>query len=194
MGFDLRLHRSTLPALWDDLRRDTYLLRRDVSAPLSVDSLVWPRPAWLDAIERWNSSDPWSSLDELVSLAGDRIGSSEIIAVAGVCQDAPHNWPEPMKPAATDVNPGEISSEWSFLGYDVADWYSDVSALSNTAYDQPSKVRREAAWGPRLNKHHLFHGLIDAWNFARFSDSHIPEHAPFCVFGVWLIANRTSGR
>ena len=42
LGFDIREMWSQMDATWSQSRKDTYLLRTDVTKVLSVDRLVWP--------------------------------------------------------------------------------------------------------------------------------------------------------
>ena len=42
LGFDARRPVATVDGLWTAARREQFLLRGDVSRPLSVDTLVWP--------------------------------------------------------------------------------------------------------------------------------------------------------
>ncbi len=42
LGFDVREMWFTLEDLWNQQRRQVFLLRDDVTKPLSTDTLVWP--------------------------------------------------------------------------------------------------------------------------------------------------------
>jgi hypothetical protein len=76
---------------------------------------------------------------------------------------------------------------WELLGYDVSDT-GLLSGLSNCGYsereDLPATRER---YGSFLNSFHLFSAPELALEFMQFSDERVPEHAPFFVFGLWLI-------
>lgn len=73
----------------------------------------------------------------------------------------------------------------TFLGYDVAD--GNTSGLSNCDYDEAEVTDLRRVWGPKLNDHGLFTEIPDALTFRTLADLRIPEHAPFWVFGLWMM-------
>ena len=85
--------------------------------------------------------------------------------------------------------PPEVHPSWLLLGYDVAD-EGLLSGLSNCGYDPVydglESIR--ARWGPHLNVFHLFNDHSEAYEFKQFSDRRVEEHAPFYVYGLWLIS------
>jgi hypothetical protein len=83
-----------------------------------------------------------------------------------------------------------LDSDWSFLGFDVADG-SLVSGLSNCGYTQADIEPLSRQWGPTLNEHHLFVGLDDASRFRDLADRRVTEHAPFFIFGLYVAQGRT---
>jgi len=74
---------------------------------------------------------------------------------------------------------------WVLLGYDVGDRYC-LSGLSNCGYGA-ERDRWAAEWGESLNDYHLFSDPHRADAFARANDARVSEHAPFTVFGLYLI-------
>lgn len=70
-----------------------------------------------------------------------------------------------------------------FLGFDVAD-FSGISALSNCEYRRAEKERLIPIWIPRMNGHGLLTSFEHATEFRQLSDSRIPEHSPFWVYGL----------
>jgi hypothetical protein len=49
-----------------------------------------------------------------------------------------------------------------------------------------SQILRDS-YASELNEHHLFDSIKPAVDFMRFSDERVRAHAPFFVFGIWLI-------
>jgi hypothetical protein len=73
------------------------------------------------------------------------------------------------------------------LGYDVADVHF-TSGLSNCGYLGEEREWLRSKWGRDLNEHHLFRESTRALEFVAVTDKRVPEHAPFLVFGVYLLA------
>jgi hypothetical protein len=80
-----------------------------------------------------------------------------------------------------------VDTWWRFLGYDIAD-AGDISGLSNCGYEGGELASLRPTWAPRLNDHGLLSDLSDAISFRSASDKRVPEHAPFQVYGIWLVA------
>jgi hypothetical protein len=57
--------------------------------------------------------------------------------------------------------------------------------------DQREMLSEE--WGPRLNEHHLFKDADSALAFRLVANRIVPEHAPFFVYGLWLIREVRAG-
>ncbi len=191
-------------ALWNQERRETYLLRPELPIPMSLDDWGWPSvlddvwekmPGWLghnmplweelDQLQTVLSSEVCDSVDPYWLVAFtvmvdaksiDRIRETEYKSVGD--NEAP--------PRLFPTKPPDIQHGWTFLGYDVAD--GSISGLSNCGYteeDDPPKLRRE--WGPKLNGYGLLMDLQDAVEFTAFTDERVKEHAPFFIYGIWLI-------
>jgi hypothetical protein len=92
--------------------------------------------------------------------------------------------PAPFGPYLEPTVPAALGPTWTLLGYDVAD--PGISGLTNCGYDGRD-VELKAAWGPRLNEHHLLTTLDDAFAFRNVTNARVVEHAPFFVFGLWRI-------
>jgi hypothetical protein len=43
-------------------------------------------------------------------------------------------------------------------------------------------------WAPRLSRYHLFDTAADALAFRETADARVPEHAPFFVYAIHLVA------
>jgi hypothetical protein len=88
----------------------------------------------------------------------------------------------------TNIIPALRDPAWALLGYDVCDQWL-LSGLSNCGYgtnESEIQILRET-YTSDLNEHHLFDALKPAVDFMHLSDERVPEHAPFFVFGIWLI-------
>jgi hypothetical protein len=208
LGFDVRELWMDPAELWDEERRERFLLRPGASRPLSTDALVWPsafdtgQGIGLTEPERqrlglagiptpiWIGPNPglWEDLDAmqrhfLQHRAATR--SHATIAVSWF-SDAGFEDAGEVGPYLEPVVPPERDPAWSLLGYDVADG-SFVSALSNCGYspEQVSYLRRR--WGELLNASHLFADPEPAFRFRDLSNSRVPEHAPFFVYGLFLV-------
>jgi len=89
---------------------------------------------------------------------------------------------------ASSIIPSLRDPAWAFLGYDVSDKWL-LSGLSNCGYgtnETEIQILRET-YASDLNEHHLFDALKPAVDFMHFSDERVRAHAPFFVFGIWLI-------
>ncbi len=84
------------------------------------------------------------------------------------------------------MTPATVSDEWTLLGFDVAD-AGLVSGLSNCGYDQAEIAALRSSWATHLNEHHLFTDVRRAFSFRDLSDPRVPEHAPFFVYGLYLL-------
>lgn len=81
------------------------------------------------------------------------------------------------------IRPNNIKEDWKLLGYDVADKYL-LSGLMNCGYKKEGDYNK---FKNSLNEYHLFNSINDAKEFKRSTNARVPEHAPFFVYGLWLI-------
>ncbi len=89
---------------------------------------------------------------------------------------------------ASSIIPALRDPAWALLGYDVSDKWL-LSGLSNCGYgtnETELQILRET-YASSLNEHHLFDALKPAVDFMHVSNERVQEHAPFFVFGLWLI-------
>ena len=88
----------------------------------------------------------------------------------------------------TDIIPALRDPAWALLGYDVSDQWL-LSGLSNCGYGtNASEIHLlRDTYASALNEHHLFDAIKPAVDFMHFSDERVQAHAPFFVFGIWLI-------
>jgi hypothetical protein len=196
LGFDARQMSSEDSPEWDAQRREDFLLRLDVSRPLSTDTIVWPSicAEELRIATALGHQDLWSDLQRLQSCtaASERSTTSPYHLVAITLHltesdEAERDYWQTQVPHPT---PSTRQEGWTFLGYDVSDRWL-LSGLSNCGFLPPQDdvpALREQ-WGKKLNAYHLFDELEHAAAFREFSNRRVVEHSPFFIFGIWLIAS-----
>ena len=207
LGFDARELWLNSDDLWGAARREAYLLRVGVAKPLSTDTMVWPsvfdtgQGPGLPASERerlllaglaaprWTGPNAglWESLADMRHLAEiwTEPRPHAVIAVSWLSDDGfasagrfgPYR--EPTAPAAR-------GADWWLLGLDVADG-SLLSGLANCGYRQLEIQELRRRWEPHLNRRHLFADPARAFEFRGLASARVPEHAPFFVYGLYLI-------
>ena len=181
---------------WNQKRRADFLFRPDVTKPFSTDTVVWPSIFDLEGNTRptdcFGHQDLCDKLEDVQSyfhdVSGVRAAPCYVVAITFL-MDNPnasemHEWDSLMPPAT----PSARNDSWSFLGFDVSDKWL-LSALSNCGF-LPALVdvtNLRTKWGPQLNDAHLFDHLAPAKEFRDFSNERVKEHAPFFIFGIWLI-------
>ncbi len=82
--------------------------------------------------------------------------------------------------------PSTRIDSWGLLGYDVSD-EELLSGLMNSGFDKkPEDVQsfRDTSV-PHMNTYHLFDSVEPAAQFIHHE--RVQEHAPFFIFGIWLI-------
>jgi len=185
-GADVRVDPELPDAAWDRSRRELYLLRPDVARPLSVDTSVWPRPE--SVAGELGDSLPWVGAEAVrrrwaTSPAG-RSDRSVVVALGVVAADTrARQILAQQRGIDTEVT---VGPSWRFLGFDIVD--GGISGLSNCGFDEAERGGLRARWGRRLNDHGLFTELSDAISFKAVTDKRVPEHAPFEVWGIWIVA------
>jgi len=212
LGFDARVIRLESETICNPDQRNLFLFRSDVLQTFSTDPMVWPSVFDFDEV----SCHPyvgfyqnlWEDLDNLQenlkTVTNCQLEPAFVIAITllyGICEmaekqawDALLRGVSPIKgqtsqPAVMPSTiPATLDNAWSFLGYDVSDQWG-LSALSNCGFNPETDDIQalRTIWGSRLNKHHLFDRLDDAIAFRELSNKRIEEHAPFFIFGIWLI-------
>ena len=200
LGFDARERFLEPGGLWAPERRDTYLLREDVQKPLSVDPRVWPSlfgeglpdsertrlgleamalPGW-----RGPNQGLWDSLSRMQGTLGPLASEAHwTVAISWVSADGFSKRDASFGPYREKMEPEAISTDWSLLGFDVAD-AGLISGLSNCGYTRAELAGLRAAWASALNAHHLFDDVEKALAFREMTDRRVPEHAPFFVYAL----------
>ncbi|HEY3332319.1 MAG TPA: hypothetical protein VGK19_19980 [Capsulimonadaceae bacterium] len=203
LGFSARETEVTWRKQWDDYHEQTFLLRNDagIIKPLSTDTTVWnsvfdvngsaypkvPRKAPnsdpLDLTSR-RDTELWMSVRELESalVANDIRAKCAIVALTKFVHPTSlgNFWPKPDHPQTVDP-------AWRIIGFDVSD---DVmqSGLTDCGYDAEEKPNLVARFASKLNAYHLFDTIDDACEFRDVADERSPGHAPFFVYGLWLVS------
>ena len=181
IGFDLRINGDVETAEWSPARRNQYLLRPDVKSPLSTDVWVWGSVLSPDRSRRL--------VFDLKSLSQQTQAALEprpwLVAVTLVA--------DPGQIVDTIGCDGSISAEpelplpdWKHLGYDVADG-SLLSGLSNCGYTAEEREPLRKRFAQCLNRFHLFDELDPAFAFKDETNTRVPEHKPFFVYGLYRI-------
>jgi hypothetical protein len=195
LGFDAREMWLDVAEDWPEERKRHFLLRQDIVKPLSTDIYVWRsvfdveqtlhRPPWTGPIqELW---EDLATLQAYLDTAWSaRTLPSWIIAVTlqeEVCErEDLQEWYDRV----SNFIPSLRDPAWVFLGYDVSDkWLT--SGLSNCSTTETEMEILRNTYASALNEHHLFDALKPAVDFMHGSDERVREHAPFFVFGLWLI-------
>jgi len=203
VGYDARIKECVLPHYWDDVRRSAYLARKDVVSPFSVDSMVWPSifdyeylAIGMDheyrekmgltgyPLKEWIGPNPpfWSSFRELEQYANQIACGDEYVIIA-VYKHVLIN--RGVNEQIQGVKHVEEGNPLIFQGFDVvAEGF--ISGLSNCALSGDDKALHEQ-WGSRINKHHLFDEIDDAFEYKKFVDKAVKEHAPFDIYSLWII-------
>ncbi|MCC6699578.1 MAG: hypothetical protein IT365_28390 [Candidatus Hydrogenedentes bacterium] len=211
LGYDVRSVSAAWGEAWPPERREMYLLRDIGAQPRSVDRMVWPRPDVAADAEPdtektahydWiGPCDYWENLAAMRRWMKDRaVDPPAMIAVSvlfsALDDESLRAWNriifDPARGAWLNfwkhhcAEPDSPGSDWTRLGFDVADLGGSVSGLMNCGYSAADRVV-VAEFGPLLNEWHLFDDAEDAQRFRARTDARVPEHAPFFVYGLWRI-------
>ncbi len=192
VGFDAREMWIDPAVSWPEQRRAGFLFRPDVPKPLSTDTVVWPSVFDLNNNTRppdcFGHQDLCDKLADVQShLASVQAERCYVIAIT-VFTSSPSQAQEWDELLVSMTTPPTRDRSWSFLGFDVSDQWL-LSGLSNCGFlpELDDIASQRAKWGPQLNQHHLFDSLDAATAFKDFSNLRVQEHAPFFVFGLWLV-------
>ena len=197
LGFDAREMWLDVAEYWPEERKRTFLLRQDIVRPLSTDEYVWRSvfdvdislqyPQWTGPIQNlWDNLDTLQEyLDTTWSERTLPYWHMAVTLQEEVCErENLLEWHDRVSNLITTPR----DPAWAFLGYDVSDKWL-LSGLSNCGYgtnETEIQILRET-YASDLNEHHLFDSIKPAVDFMHFSDERVRAHAPFFVFGIWLI-------
>lgn len=184
-GADVREHPARPDPNWTQDRRDRYLLRPDVARPLSLDPMVWGQ-ARAPAGQAAATPLPWVSVEDVLQRSKSWAGADDsVVIIIGVVAEDPQEEAALARSTGTDTEL-KVQPGWEIVGFDVAD--GTFSGLSNCGYDMDELSVLRPVWASRLNEHGLFSEIADALSYRRLTDERVPEHAPFYVFGIWIVA------
>ncbi len=204
LGFDARNTTQRVLDSWDSERRNSYLYRVDAPKPLSADNMVWPSIVPLDTALETDAGPLaahglWADERALADWATSvsRYSPSDYCVVAvTLCRASRWNrgFTQPVLATPTEGVIGDIcevervvDNKWRRLGFDVGDSWM-LSGLSNCGLEQGDDFEAiRGKWGSALNQFHLFESVEIAAEFAEFADVQVPKHAPFAVYGLWLV-------
>lgn len=184
IGFDVR--QTSGRAQWSAERRSAYLLRPDVTRPLSVDVMVWPQAASLGQSEHplgllGSIQQALTLYPDLLSRGEDTPALIEIAVVADLkgCSASFEYLDSYLFPSEDQ----SLDYETPILGYEAAD-KNLISGLSNCQLtdNELSKARR--TWASGVSANGLFRSGEVAAEYKTFCDAAIPEHKPFEVFRI----------
>jgi hypothetical protein len=203
IGYDVREEDLAPYDLWPPERRATFLIKPDAEAPLSVDTLVWPsifetgqgsdwhndwrkRAGLGDAVvPEWLGPNDglWEDYRLMLKYLAMQLGiaSRKMLVVAITLAESIHV-PSDEPPYTLGVFSG--AGDWQNLGYDIADSFL-ISGLSNCSYSTEESNSAKLKGAERLNSNHLFVRPEDADEYRIYTDTRVPEHAPFHVYGIW---------
>lgn len=189
--------------------KESYLYRLDVEKVLTADNLLWSGVFYLvqNVREYWKYEPPYTctfstkmcanlneleqSLNRVEELKGKRIWITAFSIIEGECNKKDLEWWKSILTSSHSslpaVTPSTPEAGWRFLGYDILDGIEGVSGLSNCGIHENKKQALREKWGPNLNEHHLFDDVSKAVEFKEFIDKEVPEHAPFYIYGIWLV-------
>ena len=194
IGFDAREMWQEYHITWSQERKDWFLLRQDIKKPLSTDTMVWPSvfeevselepPVYRGALSLWD--DLGNIIDFMKARPVTSHMSFWIVGMTLVSGDFSAGQEEMGYPTLPALDLPAESEDWTLLGYDVSD-HSLLSGLSNCGYLEREKQRFRKQWARHLNRYHLFGEVEPAVEFKEITDRRVPEHAPFFVYGLYLI-------
>ena len=209
LGFDARemwlspagdAHR---PGGWTEANKEEWLLRDDVDRPLSVDDSVWLSVFKADPELAFPETAPgivqslWSNLSGLCEHLSVQWATQwrecSLICVTICDSDVEYSEDLHWKSDLGTISPYTPASEWRLLGYDVADAWL-LSGLSNCTHVSEADFQSlRRSFRPQINGYHLFDHCEDARRFRIVSNERCGDHAPFFIYGLYLIATIERG-
>jgi hypothetical protein len=210
--FDVRMaEEQYVTRHWLKDARAEYLLRPDITWPLSVDTLVWPSVFYSaifrnPAIESYSTIEVdhtidggnyWLDLDRMrthydlyraQAPGGVFVGIELLSERTAQADRISYELDDGIECALLleSTVPARLPEGSTILGYDVAD-ASRISGLTNCGYTEEEIRELGPLWGNRLNSFGLLSTIEEAVAFRQLTDQRVPEHAPFWVYGLWRL-------
>jgi hypothetical protein len=195
LGFHLRFSPHNLQP-WDTERKSTYLLREDITTPLSVDRSVWPQSdnknLYFELFSNYsaapNSAPNGLNLFDLLSpshIAHTSLRTESFLIALTISSNVGARLKSKHFIEESSIGIGDLTrANWMCLGFDVAnDWL--CSGLMNCGYRKDDKAALSKRYRGELNEFGLFISEQAASSFCASSDTRVPEHAPFTSYGIW---------
>lgn len=193
LGYDAREMWLNYQNDWEQEHRSNFLLREDLIKPLSTDDMVWKgvtdlyeikTPDWIGA------NSIWEDLEHLEGFLGKHkqlVKPYWVILITWLSENPKAYKSEYDAPYFEPVKPAQKKDSWKFLGYDISDAWM-LSGLMNCGYTPPDDIESlRKKWSIYLNEYHLFEDFEIAREFRDFTDVRVKEHAPFSVYGIYLV-------
>lgn len=186
LGYDARCCIEDVEKFWNEERRQIFLIETEAKKPLSTDNLVWPSVISHTLPERIVNSwiGPLNPLWENLQYLKDSIPQGIRCHILAITLFKPY-CPSLEEWRWRDIGneePSEIDESWTFLGFDVSD-ASFLSSLTNCHKNFLAAKENKFF----LNKYHLFEEAEVADRFKDISNGTIEDHAPFFVYGLWIV-------
>ena len=195
LGYDTREMWLNYQDNWSQEHRNDYLLREDITKPLSTDTMVWEQatelyeiktPDWIGANSLWEDLE---HLEDFHSKQKRLVKPYWIILITWLSEnpEAYKSKSEFNAPYFDPVKPAEKHDSWELLGYDISDMWL-LSGLMNCGYTSSDDIQLlRKKWPKHLNEYHLFEDVETAKEFRDITDKRVKEHAPFSVYGIYLV-------
>lgn len=182
LGYDARVVGPSGWSAWSEERREDFLLRPDVPAPLSTSRgcgrTCGSRPPPRAPPTSWLRS-PYCP--PATAPGSRRSGAGS----AGGATSAP---PRRVSPRSRHRHARLAGRCWATTSPMRAS-----SAVCPTAATRRRNGRGGARWDPHLNGRHLFANPGQARAFREASDVRVREHAPFFIYGLYGVPDAGDG-
>ena len=183
IGFDWRISDRKYETM-DAPHSWLFHIKNRTKLPATMDNLIWTRPSWAEEedhlLNGLNLFD-YSTFQRLIDQPTSGFIMTAFDLPCGLVDKIKSTF-QPDNTPIEDVR----KNNWSFLGYDVVDTYTQSSGLYsfNWREQEFSNIMSHAPSG--LNKQGLIDDVLAAIKVSIYLDSFIEGHAPFAPCGVWV--------
>lgn len=216
IGFDIRLlSNDFLLRRWSASIREQFLLKSNISIPLSIDKTVWPsrfkiisdqsvNALTLDDISITSTEnnqyfvcyDIWDDLNEMITQykpisKGRDYGIAINLITPDDIVDQNDEWLNSIINSFS-CSPSVPSQEWLFLGYDIAN-SGFSSMLFHFGLKEEEKRNMRPIWSRYLNDHGLIKTEAKAIEFWQNESNRMMEDSPFYIFQLFLVWGELCG-
>jgi hypothetical protein len=195
LGYDARVKWTNLSDTGSYLNSDRLILK-GLSEIYSCHGDAWPSVFdWYSYLQRPRFVGPnydlWENSEKMIlCLENQNFDYKNMANIIAVTYEGPLPMEEikhlPVHFLKHSLQEND-KQRWFLSGFDVGD-DGLSSALLGLSHDvkQEYKAKRDA-FAALLNNKHLFNSKSDAFKFCQFENSRVPEHAPFLIYGIWLL-------